>query len=903
VKPATVVLDGTDIDPGDVGGKGFALNRLISMRAPVPSTGAVTTDGYRWFVRDSGLNDFLDGLRASGPPRQADLDSAADLVDAAFLDAEIPDALAAQILQLSRDVGEGKLLAVRSSATAEDMADASFAGQYRSYLEIGDEEALLRAVKLVWASLWLPAPRAYRAHSKVSEEDLAMSVVIMELVEAERAGVVFTVNPAGSSNDLRIEAVDGLGEQLVSGEVTPEAYALPRSPAQRPSLDPVLDEAVDAALDLERRFGDPQDVEWAHDGSKLFIVQTRPITTATARDDGDGFDTEIGEDHAFTTAGIAESLPGVLPPLQWTTAAPLLENGFRQLFDQMNALPPAADDRPFIARVRGRAVLSLDLMKAAATEVPGGSAEEIERQYFGRVISEPDDSPPGTRARGPFKGLRSMFTGFREINARRSFRFEALTSIDATERLLLAPPNCSVVTAEQLLAYRHRALDLAGRLMAAEIAVAAAAAAAYRGVELFLDPHVGDDAPSLAQRLTAGGIDPCGAQVALHTCDIAEQALSDADLAELISGLSARNPEVLTELATSPQGTELLAVVEEELGRSGSASVFAGETWAESRGLAWQLISQAVQVERSGRREMADAGDRETILRDVESLFATSWKWRFQRVMTGQIVDVRRRMLRRLVGDAVEFLHLREKTKSAVLALGGEIRRIHLELGHRLFDSGSLASPLDVDLLSAQELVFAIDGHGPSPWELDRRREALERMSADESVPQIFVGDPNRRIGVESEPTGDAFAGWGASAGVYVGRARIITKATEPIEPGDILVARTTDPAWTPLFLTAGAIVVEEGGPLSHAAIIARELGLPAVLNVPGLVNRLKTQEFAQLRVDGDSGTVAILSRDSEIDLEDPQEVGGEPEEAEGDPEKVGAEPEERRESVLEVTG
>jgi pyruvate,water dikinase len=879
VNPATVILDGSDIEARVVGGKGFALNRLISMGAPVPSSGSVTTDGYRWFVRDSGLNRFLDDLRSSGLPDQADLDRAADLVDAAFLDAEMPDALADEIRQLSHDVGNEKLLAVRSSATAEDMADASFAGQYRSFLEIGDDEAMLRAVKLVWASLWLPAPRAYRAHSNVSEDDLAMSVVIMELVQAQRAGVVFTVDPAGSTSDLRIEAVEGLGEQLVSGEVTPEAYVLPRSPAHRPSVDPVLDEAVEAALDLESRFGDPQDVEWAHDGDKLYIVQTRPITTVSVRDDGDGFDTPIGHDHAFTTAGIAESLPGVLPPLQWTTAAPLLENGFRQLFDQMNALPTDADHRPFLARVRGRAVLSLDLMKAAAAEVPGGSAEEIERQYFGRVITEPVDPPPEAGPKGPFKGLRSMLTGFREINARRSFRFEALTSIDTTERLLVDPPNCSVASTEQLLAYRHRVVDLAGRLIAAEIAVAAAAAAAYRGVELFLEPHVGDDAAGLAQRLTAGGIDPCGAQVALHTCDIAEQALSDADLAEMISGLNARDPAVLEMLKQSVKGAELLKAVEEELGRSGSASVFGGETWAESRGLAWQLISQAVQVQRSGRHPMIDASAREEILRDLESLFVTSWKWRFQRVVTGQIVDIRRRMLRRLVGDAVEFLHLREKTKSAVLALGGEVRRVHLELGHRLFESGFLATPLDVDLLGAQELEFAIDGRGPSLWELDRRRGALEQMSADDSIPQIFVGDPNRRLGDDPTPTGDIFTGWGASVGVYTGAARIITKATEPIEPGDILVARTTDPAWTPLFLTAGAIVVEEGGPLSHAAIIARELGLPAVLNVPGLVARIKAKGSAKdvvfLRVDGGSGVVAILGSDPDVVQEKVLEVAG----------------------------
>jgi pyruvate,water dikinase len=200
---------------------------------------------------------------------------------------------------------------------------------------------------------------------------------------------------------------------------------------------------------------------------------------------------------------------------------------------------------------------------------------------------------------------------------------------------------------------------------------------------------------------------------------------------------------------------------------------------------------------------------------------------------------------------------------------------VHLELGHRLFESGALASPLDIDLVAAQELESAFAGDGPSLWELDRRRTALDLMSADDSVPQIFVGDPNRQIGAPPEQEGDTFTGWGASAGVYTGTARVITKATEPIEPGDILVARTTDPAWTPLFLTAGAIVVEEGGPLSHAAIIARELGLPAVLNVPGLVNRIKGQDSAQIRVDGDAGIVAVLSHESEIARERVLEVTG----------------------------
>ncbi|MFQ5555040.1 MAG: PEP/pyruvate-binding domain-containing protein [Acidimicrobiia bacterium] len=859
MKPNTVVLDGGHVEAAAVGGKADALNRLMGIGARVPPTGSITTDGYRLFVRESGLQSFIDEMRAAGLPEQKDLDAATTRVDEAFLEAKMPPLLGDEIRRLADEVRTGGLLAVRSSATAEDMAAASFAGQYRSFLEIEDDEALMRSVRLVWSSLWLPAPRTYRVHAGVPEDDLAMSVVVMRLVDARRAGVVFTVNPAGAGTDIRLEAVDGLAEQLVSGEVTPDAYVLPRASMHRPAVDPIVDEVIDAALTIERGFGEPQDVEWAFDGGELFIVQARPITTLPDAATADGFDTPIGEKDTYTTAGIAESVPGVLPPLQWTTTAPLLEQGFRRLFDQMDALPAEADRKPFLARVNGRAVLSLDLMKAAAAEVPGGSSEEIERQYFGRVISESDEGTEVKTIRGPFKGVRSMLAGFREINARRSFRFEAEASNDAIERLLHNPPDCAIAPTDALLSYRHRALDLAARVMAAEVAVAASAAAAYRGVELFLEPHVGNEAAALAQQLTAGGVDPCGAQVALHTCELAQTALEDEELSRALEQLSPTEPAVRELLAATRGGCELIEAVDRELGYSGSAAVFAGETWAESENLAWQLISQAVHVERSGRRAMVDPAARQGLLRDIEARFSTSWKWRLQRVMTGQVVDIRKRMLHRLVADAVEFLHLRERTKSAVLALGGEVRRIHLELGHRLHEAGGLDSPLDIDLVAAEELEDAFAGNGPGTWELRQRRKVIDHLEETEPIPQIFTGDPSRSIDQIVAGDGITFRGWAASAGVYEGPARLITKATQPIAPGDVLVARTTDPAWTPLFLTAGAIIVEEGGPLSHAAIIARELGLPAVLNVPGFLSRLSELEEVRVRVDGTDGVVRIL--------------------------------------------
>jgi len=854
----TVLLRGTGLEPALAGGKGAALDRLIQLGLPVPPTGVITTEAYRRFVGHGDLGEQLVTLARSGRSS----DEAAD-IDQAFLAAPMPDDLGAEIRALAGAVRQGGLLAVRSSATAEDLAAASFAGQYRSVLEVGDDDEVERAVRLVWASLWHPAPRAYRAHAGVDEHDLAMSVVVMRLVDARRAGVVFTLDPGGDRRSVRLEAVSGLAEQLVSGGVTPDAYVVPRQRSRRRPLDPIVDEVVDTAMGIERMFGQPMDVEWAHDGEQLFIVQARPITTIAVAERSDRFDTKIGSEDTYTTAGVAEMLPGVLPPLQWTTVAPLLEEGFRNLFDRMGALPDVATSRTFLARVNGRAVLSLDLMRAAARQVPGGSAQEVERQYFGQVVSTEDE--PAAARRGPFRGLRNMARGATEIAARRRFRFEAEAAVEIIRRITAEPPALAELGDDDLMAYRFRLLDLAGRAVGAEVAVAAAAAAAYRGIELFLEPHVGTtEAARAAQQLTSGGIQPCGSQLTLNTCLLTALAMVDSEVADALTQVD-DIAEIRDRLSRLDAGDQLIAQFDDELERAGSAAVFAGATWAESEDLAWQLVRQSVQLERMGARDGLSRDQRIERLQEIERRFRTSVKYRVQRTMTGQLVDVRKRLLRRLVFDAVEFLDKRESTKSAVLRLGGEVRRVHLEVGRRLTERGVLDCFADVDLLDSHELADALEGRPPSRWDLEQRARVLAANHRRPPLPQVFTGDPSRSV-LTKVVEGDVFTGWPASPGAYDGTARVLSGPSDPIAPGEILVARTTDPSWTPLFLTAGAIVVEEGGPLSHAAIIARELGLPAVLNVGGLIDRIGGSA-ARLTVDGDAGTVTIV--DSEPVRED----------------------------------
>ncbi|MFQ5948684.1 MAG: PEP/pyruvate-binding domain-containing protein, partial [Acidimicrobiia bacterium] len=771
----------------------------------------------------------------------------------------MPSDLRDRIARLAAQMQADGRLAVRSSATAEDLAAASFAGQYRSFLEIGTEEELLRSVRLVWASLWLPAPRSYRRFRRISEDDLAMAVVVMRLVDAKLAGVVFTVDPGGAEDAVRLEAVEGLAEKLVSGEVTPDGYVVPRIGPRRAlaAAHPILNTVIDLALSVEEAFGGPQDVEWAYDGETLYLVQARPITTTPVEVGADdGFDTEPMTAATYTTAGIAEMVPGLLPPLNWSLNGPLLEEAFRRLFDGLGALPEdLVHANGMIARLRGRAALNLDLLKAAAAKLPGGSSEELERQYFGRTISDPAATVTTGKSGGPVGGLRSVLQGAREIAARNRFAREAEIAIATVEGVLAAGVEAEGLSDQEVIGYRRRLLNLAGRTIAAEVAVAAAAAAAYRGIELFLEDKVGtEEAGLLARRLTTGGINTCGGQTVLGVCNAVIGALVDETVAEVLFD-EAEPGDIRRRLSETTPGRQFLQYFDGLLRSAGSAAVFAGPTWAESEELAWQLLRQAIEVAKVGMPQTATPEHRATVLAELERRLTKSWRWRLTRVLTGQIVDVRRRMLRRMVDDSVSFLDRRERAKTAVLRLGGEVRRLHSEAARRLLGRGRVELPEDVDLLSSTELEQTLLGRGPALATISRRRRQLARADSEGALPTIFSGRPppaERRV-----VTGDAFSGSGGSPGLHEGRARVIYKPTDRLERGEVMVAKTTDPSWTPLFLTAGAIIVEEGGPLSHAAIVARELGLPAVLNVPGIVDRLDGGGYL-VTVDGTQGTVTI---------------------------------------------
>ena len=630
----------------------------------------------------------------------------------------------------------GGMLVARSSATAEDLPGASFAGQYRSYLGVADDAALDRAIRLVWASLWYPEARAYRRFHGIGSEGLAMAVLVMRQVPAESAGVAFTVDPAGAAGFVRVETVPGLGEGLVSGAVTPAVHLVPR-PATGSLRDGVTDRVGDRvtdgvtdplaaevaalALRIEAAFGQPQDVEWARDAAGLWVLQARPVTGGSGA--GDGFDTARAEDRRWTTSGIVEMVPGVLPPLRWEVTRLLLEEALRQQEDRQGVLPiDALAGRDLLGRVRGRAALDADLVDRLRANA--------ERQV-GRLAS-----------------LRAAGAG---VVARRRALWEAGTSTVAAQELLSVAPDLASLSRPALLAFRRRVIDLVGRAMAAEVAVAAEALAAYSRLEQTLAHHLEDaDARSWAARVTArpGGTVAGWPQQAL--IEALRQAPADA-LAALVAAdgwESARDS-----LAVVAGGPALAERLEAVVRGAGSAAVVGGPTWDERPAALWPPLRALAAQVGDGRLPRRPDPGQATALDDLLDGLAANPEWRQTRLLTLQVADLRRPLIRRQAEDAADLLERRERAKAGVLALGGVLRRVHLELGRRLAEQGSLEQAEDVELLGERELRGALAASAgaasdprPTPTlaELARRRRWLARCEEAGPLPAEWSGEPPR---------------------------------------------------------------------------------------------------------------------------------------------------------------
>ncbi|MFC9962651.1 PEP/pyruvate-binding domain-containing protein [Nocardia ignorata] len=749
------VLDGAGAAGKIVGGKAAALDRLIGWGVRVPPAACVTADAYRVVAAEPPVGALLARLERGEVV-------AATEVDAVFRRAGLPGALLDEVCAVAAGLADGRPVAVRSSATVEDMDSSSFAGQYHSVLDVdpADRAAVAHAVLSVFSSLHHPAPRAYRRALGLADDDVAMAALIMPMVAALRSGVLFTQDPTGPAATVRIETVHGLAEGLVSGKRTPAVLLVPGGAVPDDSAEEI-EPLITVAREIERRAGCPQDVEWAWDGSTLWIVQARPITVLTT--DRDPFDTDAEEmtGHHFTTAGIAEMLPGVLPPLRWEVCSFVVEEALRTMFDVLGTTTPdgMASPHRLLRRVQGRAALDTAAAEAAAAH-PTGRIDALGHHV-------------------------------RAGRARRRAVFDADVVITAAREIGREATSLSARSGAELARYQLALIDLMTRAMAAEITVAADAGAIHEGLRQLLR-RFGPD--SEADRLA-------GALTVPETVITVDSRASMAVPGGPTWIESGREPSVVTQHRAQPVGVDA----------------------------AMKLI------EASPRRPKTDI---------------TRW--------------LRLRQLERLVTEARAQFERRERTKAAILSLGGELRRVHLEVGRRSAADGVLACAADVELLTVGEFRALSVGHPPPvPAILDRRRRRLRRQEQLDPLPQTFSGE-DESAGSTATLHGRQLTGWAAGNGTFRGTGRRLTTPDEPLGSDEILLATTTDPSWAPLLMRCGAMVIEQGGPLSHAAILAREFGVPAVFNLPGAARAL---DGHRLEVDGTAGTVTILDEGRSDDL------------------------------------
>ncbi|MDP9999588.1 PEP/pyruvate-binding domain-containing protein [Pseudarthrobacter sulfonivorans] len=883
----TYVNDLADVGRGDVavaGGKAVGLGGLIQAGLPVPPGFVLTTAAYSHFVEANQFEAAIQELAALPPGADPqEYEAASGRIRTLFKTGTMPAEVAAGLGTAYERLGDGDgdtAVAVRSSATAEDLATASFAGQQETYLNVRGMAALSAAVLGCWASLWTARAMAYRARQGIRPDQVRLAVVVQRMVDADAAGVMFTANPSnGRRNQTVISAAWGLGESVVSGAVTTDDVIVDAgtgSVVSRQTADkdvmtvtaengireepvaaarrraPVLEDREAAELAgygarIADYFGAPQDIEWARSGGRFFLVQSRPITALPepAADTPDTWEVPYPKGLYFR-ASIVEQLPDPLSPL------------FADLIDGS----VSRSLRLLMSEAVGKNVL-----REGDVRLPtiNGYAYYYYRnsgmvRMLGRMFTA-----MGALARGK---AHMGIAGWRDYSHP---RYEQVIKEWAAKPL-------AELTGEELLAGARALLDAGAVYYTAVQSIIPLAATSELSFAAFYDKLVRRDGDPPARTLLLGyDSQPIRAEKSLF--DLAAWVRDVPGLASAILNQPTTALAESQRAGTPPAGVEPAfwqpwhERFQEHLDRFGHTVYnldFASPVPADDPSTLLETVKFYL------RGQGTDPHERQRQLAERRDELAGT--------TASRLGPRRRAAFRRLLRWAQTTAPIREDALADVGLAWPLLRRMLLELGRRLVDSSVIALPDDVFWLQHQELRSAVEfglaapgaGGGATGVAISGagrpvRAAAVEerrmrwRGQARAAAPQML---PERRwmekafgsmmpAGSQHQ-SGDVIKGAGASSGRVTAPARVLRGPQDfsLMEPGEVLVARITTPAWTSLFAMASAVVTDVGGPLSHSSIVAREYGIPAVLGTGVATRRLTSGQ--QIRVDGDAGTVTI---------------------------------------------
>ncbi len=871
------------------GGKAVNLGELIQAGLPVPAGFVVTTDAYRLFVAENRLQTKIDQILhqiALNDPAQ--LENASQQIRAAFQNGRVPVDLLDELSQAYRGmVSLAQPVAVRSSATAEDLPDLSFAGQQDTYLNVIGEEPLLKAVVACWASLWTSRAIAYRAHNQIPQEGIALAVVVQEMVQSEVSGVLFTANPlTGKRTESIIDATFGLGEALVSGQVEPDHYVVDRSNGR--VIERLLGSkalsihsnagggtvtqhtsnseaclADEQILELSHlgqcaaeHFGCPQDLEWALADQCLVLLQSRPITTLYAlppKGKEDGLE-------VFLSFGVWQGMLDPYTPFGQDSFSYLI-SGIGKLFG--SRVSPY-DQRVFCPAGERLFVNITELFKTA-----------IGRMFLG-VFTTAIDKPSGEIIKGLMEDERlnetrriSLSEKLRTMRGFLPFGRNFLFNILFPERGRLRLSRVIQLHHSRLEQACEQAQD-AGELvrmmetltpkMAAQLfPTLVAAVGSGMGVSLQLLTRLAGGVPDgerLLMDLSRGLPNNVTLQMDLALWQIAAalraqpalcKAFAQNDVADLVSDYmnGKLQKQAQSDITNFLDTYGMRGVGEIDLGRV---------RWNDDPTPVFQILKSYVQID-IVRSPDAIFNKGEAIAKqaavELRAALAAQPGGFLKAALAGFFI----RRFRALGG-------LRESPKFAIVRQFGVYRQAFRKFGCKFVDQGVLRQADDIFFLHPLEIKALAAGTLENVQALiAERRELYQREFRRRRIPRVLLSDGTAyydAIDTDRAEDENTLTGNPVSAGIVEGRVRVVFDPHQTqLMPGEILVCPATDPAWTPLFLSAGGLVMEVGGMVTHGSVVAREYGIPAVVGVRQATQRLKTGQ--QVRVDGSSGRVTVL--------------------------------------------
>jgi pyruvate,water dikinase len=866
------LLDLREIDRTQVavvGGKGAHLGELSRIEGVrVPPGFCVTTDAFRRVIEDTpSIDDQLDGLSGLNPDdrevREA-IRTRSAAIRRTLEGVVVPDDVAGAITGALARLGEGVAYAVRSSATAEDLPGASFAGQQDTYLNVVGAAAIVEHVSRCWASLFTERAVTYRLRNGFDHRKVQMAVVVQQMVFPHAAGVLFTADPVTSNRKVAsVEAVFGLGDALVSGLVNADVYkvrdgdivertvaakqrALVASPAggtreqpiepaqqEQPALtDAQVVQLVQLGRRIEAHFGSPQDIEWCLDDDGFQIVQSRPITTLFPLPEVDD-----RANHVYLSVGHQQMMTDPMKPLGlsfWlmTTPAPMVEAGGRLFVDVTPRLASPAT-RAGLLEVVGRG----DPLFRDALETV------LERDF---IPSLPDDDGPGGAPPGgafdPIEADPALVTELVEHNK---------ASVAALQHDIRAPSGSALF--DFILADIQELRRLLFDPRSHQVFMTAMEASWWLNEHLqewLGETNVADTlAQSVPHNVTA--------EMGLALLDVADVIRPHPEVVSFLHDVEDgdRDEGFLDEMAGLSGGPEARGAIRAYLDRYGMRCV--GEIditrprWSERpTTLVPLILANVANFEPGAGGRRFEEGRRQALEKEQDVL---------ERLRALPGGEAKAEETERMIDRLRTFMGYREYPKYGMVSRYFVYKQALLGEAERLVQTGVLREKEDIFFLRFPELHDVVRTHQVDDELIRRRKDAFASYRAL-TPPRVLTSDGEGITGSyrrDDLPAG-ALVGLPVSAGTVEGRARVILDMAEAdLEPGDILVTAYTDPSWSPLFVAVTGLVTEVGGLMTHGAVIAREYGLPAVVGVEHATQLIPDGQ--RIRVNGTDGSIEIL--------------------------------------------